>query len=161
MAGIEFFEIEKIEVAEFHELPDGQGPPSQVHLTLTLAGFPHPLIMRFKSRPTLDELIVNLIRHGLSRECPRHEGQPHTPHAELDGSRCTDGRVPNVTVFGLLDALRGMDADYVLGPRTINLFPGRSTAKQMRQWPWTTEAELIEALTRALAAAVQAEGSAE
>ena len=64
MAGVEFFEIEKIEVGEFHELEDGKGPPSEVHLLLTLAGFPYPLIMRFKSRPTLDELIANLIRHG-------------------------------------------------------------------------------------------------
>ncbi len=64
LAGVEFFEIEKIEVAEFHPLPDGQGPPTQVHLRLTLAAFPHPVVMRFHSRKTLDELIVNLIRHG-------------------------------------------------------------------------------------------------
>ena len=64
LAGIEFYEIEKIVVAEFHEDPDGGGPPTQVHLLLTMSGWPHPFIMRFKSRPTLDELIVNLIRHG-------------------------------------------------------------------------------------------------
>ncbi len=64
MAGVEFFEIERIEVGEFHELMDGEGPATEVHLLLTLAGFPHPFIMRFKSRPTLEELIVSLIRHG-------------------------------------------------------------------------------------------------
>jgi hypothetical protein len=62
--GMHFFEIESIDVAEWHELPDGQGKPSQVHLTLTLVGFPYPLVMRFKSRRPVDELIVALNTHA-------------------------------------------------------------------------------------------------
>lgn len=64
MAGVEFFEIESIDVMEFHPLPDGEGPPSEVHLMLTIADFPHPVIMRFHSRRSCDELIVALMTHS-------------------------------------------------------------------------------------------------
>ncbi len=64
VAGVEFFEIEKIEVMEFHELPDGQGDPSEVHLMLKIAEWPHPFIIRFHSRRPVDELIVALMTHS-------------------------------------------------------------------------------------------------
>ena len=64
MEGVEFLEVEEISVNEYHELPDGKGDPTQVHLWLRLANFPHPLIIRFHSRRPVDELIVALITHS-------------------------------------------------------------------------------------------------
>ena len=63
-AGMEFYPIESIEVAEFHESNDGSGDPTQVHLILDIEGAPAPFIMRFKSRPAVDELIVALMTHS-------------------------------------------------------------------------------------------------
>lgn len=63
-AGMQFLEIEGIDVGEWHELPDGQGKPSQVHLRLDVIGFPAPLIIRFKSRRPVDQLIMALITHA-------------------------------------------------------------------------------------------------
>ncbi len=61
LAGVEFFEIEKISVHEFHELSEGL--PSQVHLWFTVAGTPYPYVVRFKSGRGIDELIVALMTH--------------------------------------------------------------------------------------------------
>lgn len=62
--GMEFLEIANIEVGEYHELPDGEGDPSEVHLWISLAGSPLKLVMRFHSRRPIDELIVALITHS-------------------------------------------------------------------------------------------------
>jgi hypothetical protein len=66
VTGVEFFEMEKIEVVEWHSLPDGEGNPEQVHLWFEIQGWPHPCVIRFRSRRTLDELITNLIHHSKS-----------------------------------------------------------------------------------------------
>jgi hypothetical protein len=63
LTGMKYFEITKIKVANYHPLPNGQGPPTQVHLHLTVKGIPHPLVLRFKGTDTLDKLIGMLQRH--------------------------------------------------------------------------------------------------
>ena len=70
---------------------------------------------------------------------------------------CTDGRVAAVTLFGLLYALRGMGVDFELTANRIDTQVLHDRRFSHFYWDWTTEAELIEALERALAAAVQAE----
>lgn len=63
-AGLRFFDIKNLSVREWHSLPGGQGKPEQVHLMLEVEGIPHPLIVRFKSRRPVDELIVALMSHA-------------------------------------------------------------------------------------------------
>jgi hypothetical protein len=64
LAGKQYYEIESISVMEYHPLPDGQGKPEQVHMVLDVAGIPYPLVVRFKTRRPVDELIVALIAHA-------------------------------------------------------------------------------------------------
>lgn len=67
LSGVEFLEITDIIVGEFldPETRKGQrGDPSQVHLWLKLEGIPWPFVMRFKTRRSVDELIVSLMTHG-------------------------------------------------------------------------------------------------
>ncbi len=65
MAGVEYLAIERIEVVEFHEDLDGGGDPTEVHLLITFKDSPHPvMVMRFHSRPAVDDLIVALIAHS-------------------------------------------------------------------------------------------------
>ena len=59
--GLAFYEVESLSVNEWY--PPGQGKPEQVHLWLDLEGFPHPLVMRFRSPQAVDELIVALMTH--------------------------------------------------------------------------------------------------
>lgn len=63
LTGVEFYEIDDITVYEFHPLPDGEGDPTQVHLSCRLTGFPAAFVMRMKSGRSVDELIVALITH--------------------------------------------------------------------------------------------------
>ncbi len=63
LAGVEFYELDEIEVGEFHPLPNGEGDPTQVHLNCRLKGFPAAFVVRFKSGRAVDELIVALITH--------------------------------------------------------------------------------------------------
>lgn len=80
LAGMKYFEIEELSVNEYHSLPDGQGKPEQLHLWVKIAGFPHPLVMRFKSRRPVDELIVALIAHANSiwgKSSQKQEGGSH------------------------------------------------------------------------------------
>lgn len=69
LQGIEYVPIEMLEVTEWHDLPDGEGAPTAVHLILHIGkeedDFP-PFIMRIKGRKTCDELIVALIAHSKS-----------------------------------------------------------------------------------------------
>lgn len=62
-AGMRFFEIAEIEVAEWHPLPDGEGPPTQVHMAIRLEGNHVPLVARFKGPDTLGALIAALREH--------------------------------------------------------------------------------------------------
>jgi len=64
IAGMQFYEIKGISVNEWHSLPNGEGKPEQVHMMLEVDGFPYPLVIRFKSRRPVDELIVALITHA-------------------------------------------------------------------------------------------------
>ena len=64
MAGVQYYAIERIEVGEYHEDLDGGGDPTEVHLLLTMEDHPHPFVMRFHSRPAVDDLIVALIAHS-------------------------------------------------------------------------------------------------
>src|ERR1035437_6483701 len=61
VAGVKFHDIKEISVNEYCILPDAKGKAEQVHLWIEIEGLSHPLIMRFKSRPSLDKLVVDLI----------------------------------------------------------------------------------------------------
>ena len=61
--GQQYYEIEEIEVGEWHPLPDGKGRPEQVHLRLTVAGLDHPLVARFKSPRSISQVIDAMTRH--------------------------------------------------------------------------------------------------
>lgn len=64
VGGLPYYEIDSIDVAEWHPLPNGEGKPTQVHLLLTMKNNPIPLAIRFKSRRPIDELIMALITHA-------------------------------------------------------------------------------------------------
>jgi hypothetical protein len=63
LAGHVYYEIDQIHVSEWHPLPDGQGPPEQVHMTIRIKRVPYPVVMRFKGPQTLDGLIAALQEH--------------------------------------------------------------------------------------------------
>lgn len=66
LEGQEFYDISAWSVFPFHELPDGQGEASQVHLAIHLAGAEDlPLVMRFKSARSIDQIIGALRRHRI------------------------------------------------------------------------------------------------
>ncbi len=48
--GIAFLgiKLDSIDVSEWHPLPDGQGKPTQVHVSVMIEGVDVPLVMRFK-----------------------------------------------------------------------------------------------------------------
>ena len=72
LAGIDYFPIESIDVAEFHEEDDGKGDPTQVHLIFHIGDSetdiidgPLPIfVCRMKSRRIVDKLITSLITHS-------------------------------------------------------------------------------------------------
>ena len=55
--------LDSIDVLEWHPLPDGQGKPTQVHVSVTVEGLDVPLVMRFKGPGTLDAFISALAVH--------------------------------------------------------------------------------------------------
>ena len=63
--GMEYYPIklESIEVTEWHPLPDGQGPPTELHVLLKLEAVNLPLVMRFKGPALLDRFISALASH--------------------------------------------------------------------------------------------------
>ena len=66
LEGQEFYDISEWAVSPFHELPDGQGEASQVHLWINLAGAEDlPLVVRFKSARSVDQFIGALRRHRI------------------------------------------------------------------------------------------------
>ena len=55
--------LDSIDVLEWHPLPDGQGKPTQVHVSVMIEGLDVPLVMRFKGPGTLDAFISALAVH--------------------------------------------------------------------------------------------------
>ena len=67
LQGIEYVPIESLEVTEWHDLPNGEGPSTAVHLILHIGKEEDDIpvfIMRIKGRKTCDELITALITHS-------------------------------------------------------------------------------------------------
>ena len=64
VAGMRYYEIKQVSVNEWHPLPDGKGKPEQVFMMIETDALPFPLILRFKRRRPLDELIVALMTHA-------------------------------------------------------------------------------------------------
>ncbi len=64
LAGQSYYDVVSVEVAQFHELPDGEGPPTQVHVLLTVDGLDHPLTMRIKTKAACEHLIFALMEHS-------------------------------------------------------------------------------------------------
>ena len=64
LAGMQFYEVLNISVNEWHPLPNGEGDATQVHVWVELDEFPHPLVIRFKSRRPVDSFIVALMTHA-------------------------------------------------------------------------------------------------
>ena len=66
--------LDSIDVSEWHPLLDGQGKPTQVHVSMMIEGLDVPLVMRFKGPGTLDALISALAVHRFhvwsDREAP-------------------------------------------------------------------------------------------
>lgn len=93
---------------------------------------------------------------SLSRPCLRHGGTEWAGGPSCD--RCIDGRVPNFTAFGLLNTIcrirvQGV-AVFVEFDDSVRVYLG---PQGCQAWPWNTEVELIDGLSRALVAAVVAE----
>jgi hypothetical protein len=65
LSDLEIYEMEDIRVSEFHPLPDGQGDPTQVHLTMKPKGASEGtlLVLRLKSRDSAVQLISALVEH--------------------------------------------------------------------------------------------------
>lgn len=65
LSDLEIYEMEDVRVNEFHPLPDGQGDPTQVHLTLKPKGSSDKLllVLRLKSRDMATQLIDALVKH--------------------------------------------------------------------------------------------------
>lgn len=61
--GVPFLPIEQYHMGSWGPLPDGKGPSTEVHVGLTVTGFSHELVMRFKSADALDQFIEILQRH--------------------------------------------------------------------------------------------------
>ncbi len=57
------FPIEEVEVASWTPERDGKGKCTQVHMILKARGAEHPMVVRFKSPVTLQNLIDSLIEH--------------------------------------------------------------------------------------------------
>ncbi len=50
-------------MSEWHPLPDGQGEPTEVHVSMMIEGLDVPMVMWFKGPGTLDSLISALAVH--------------------------------------------------------------------------------------------------
>lgn len=64
LAGMGYYDIESVEIAQFHPEPDGKGRPTQVHIMLTVEGFDYPLTMRIKSKAACEQIIFALMTHS-------------------------------------------------------------------------------------------------
>lgn len=67
------FEIEKLELFQWHPTPDpAMSAPEQVHLVITTKGGPiEQFVFRFKGTETLDQLVDNLVMHRTEVWGPR------------------------------------------------------------------------------------------
>ena len=64
LAGMGFHPVNGYTVAQYHDTPDGTGPPSQVHFLLNVPSVSKlPIIVRLKSAGAIDALIAALIEH--------------------------------------------------------------------------------------------------
>ena len=64
LEGSRYIPIERFEVAEYHEMSEGQGPATQVHMTMNVEGMDDlPLVLRFKSHRSISHLIESLTVH--------------------------------------------------------------------------------------------------
>ncbi len=63
LEGLAFLEIDSVDVKEWHALPDGGGPPLQVHMVISVVGLATPLLLRFKGPHTIGRLIGALRKH--------------------------------------------------------------------------------------------------
>ena len=64
LTGMGYYEVESMEISEFHPLPDGRGRPTQVHVTITLAELDYPITMRIKSKAACEQIIFALMEHS-------------------------------------------------------------------------------------------------
>jgi hypothetical protein len=80
-------EIEGIDVGSWAPGPPGSGPPTEVHLSLRLAGRARPLVARFDKPEQVDLLVTALVNHradcwgapGYGAEPEPAEGQAKLP----------------------------------------------------------------------------------
>ena len=64
MTEYEIIELDGMAIREFHPMPDGQGLPTQVHLTFHPRGFEEMImVVRLKSKRATQELIDALETH--------------------------------------------------------------------------------------------------
>jgi hypothetical protein len=58
------FDVRDMEVANWHDLADGKGLPTEVHIIIRVPGISmFPLVIRFKSARSIDQIIAILQRH--------------------------------------------------------------------------------------------------
>ena len=64
LAGQGYYEIESVEIVQFHPEADGKGRPTQVHVIMTITELDYPLTMRIKSKAACEQLIFALMSHS-------------------------------------------------------------------------------------------------
>ncbi len=64
LMGMGYYEVESVEIAEYHPLPDGQGSPTQVHVIMTITELDYPMTLRIKSREACEQIIHALMTHS-------------------------------------------------------------------------------------------------
>jgi hypothetical protein len=77
-----------LEVVEWHELPDGQGKPSQVHIAVTLDADLPKFAIRLKSREAVEHLVGILLEHAAA-VWPKAAPSPGSPGASAPKTRRT------------------------------------------------------------------------
>ena len=62
---LKIIEVDQLSVQEFHALPNGQGPPTEMHITVHPKGAPDNVlfVLRLKSQEAATDLIEALIKH--------------------------------------------------------------------------------------------------
>lgn len=61
--GEPIFTVEEIHVGSWGPLPDGKGPSTEVHVSVIVRQIPYPLVLRFKTKEYLDQVIETLQAH--------------------------------------------------------------------------------------------------
>ena len=62
---LEIYELEELQVNEFHPENDGKGEPTEVHMCLKPVGAPPNmlLVLRLKSKRAINEVVDALVKH--------------------------------------------------------------------------------------------------